>query len=428
MKLLAIEPQQYMHYYQGRYQRSESYGHTVYVLNGIGTDDLWPTEPYRLVGSKQIDEIVAEAKRWHAEEQFDGVITYAEFAVTAVAAVAEALGLPGIDVHAAIQSRNKYLMRQAYQRAGAPIPSYRYVAELSEALAAAEEFGYPVILKPTLGAGSYYVFKVHSPQEMAERFGEAQEGIAHLGELLADADGMDLGPNGLLVESFLDGKEYLMEAVVWDDEVYLGSVVDRITVEGDNFDDDVHHAPTTLGPEELAKVHRAVTIAAHGQGLRRSVMHAEVRFHNGEPHLLEIAARVGGGGLETIAELTAAHDPILATVDIGLGRHPKVRHFQPTGTHITAMCLISEAGYVDEVIVPDEVKNSDKVFLLKITAKPGDKIKRPPEGNTIIGFLGCKGNSFEEAFNTMNDFATKIQVRFREPARPAEPAVAAAAH
>src|SRR6185437_4007352 len=163
MKLLAIEPQQYMHYYQGRYQRSESYGHTVYVLNGIGTEDFWPTERYRLVGSKHIDDIIAAAKRWHAEEQFDGVITYAEFAVTAVAAVAEALGLPGIDVHAAIQSRNKYLMRQAYQRAGAPIPSYRYVAELTDALAAAEEFGYPVILKPTLGAGSYYVFKVHSP-------------------------------------------------------------------------------------------------------------------------------------------------------------------------------------------------------------------------------------------------------------------------
>jgi biotin carboxylase len=417
MKLLAIEPQQYMHYYQGRYQRAETYGHVVYVLNGTGTEDFWPAERYRLVGSKQIDDMIAEARRWHAEEQFDGVITFAEFAVTAVAAIADALGLPGIDVTAAVQSRNKYLMRQAYERGGAPIPSYRFVAELRDALSAAEEFGYPVILKPTLGAGSYYVFKVHSPAEMAERFGQAQDGIAHLGDLLADADGMDLGPNGLLVESFLDGKEYLIEGVAWDDEVYLGSVVDRITAEGDNFDDDVHHAPTTLGEDDLAKVHRAVTLAAHAQGLRRSVMHAEVRFHNGEPHLLEIAARVGGGGLETIAQLTADHDPIEATVDVALGRKPKVRHFQPTGTHITAMCLISAAGIVEEVVVPDEVANSDKVFLLKITAEPGDKIKRPPEGNTILGFLGTTGNSLEEAYDTMTDFADKIHVSFAEPAK-----------
>ena len=88
MKLLALEPQQYMHYYQGRYQKAETYGHVVYVLNGIGTTDFWPAERYRLVGSKHIDDIIAEARRWHAEEHFDGVITYAECAVTAVAAVA----------------------------------------------------------------------------------------------------------------------------------------------------------------------------------------------------------------------------------------------------------------------------------------------------------------------------------------------------
>jgi L-amino acid ligase C-terminal domain 2 len=67
-------------------------------------------------------------------------------------------------------------------------------------------------------------------------------------------------------------------------------------------------------------------------------------------------------------------------------------------------------------VVPEEVRNSDKVFLLKITAEPGDKIKRPPDGNTILGFLGTKGSSFEEAFDTMNEFASKIQVTFATPA------------
>ena len=94
----------------------------------------------------------------------------------------------------------------------------------------------------------------------------------------------------MLVESFLAGREYLMEALAWDDEVYLGSVVDRITMEGGTYDDDVHHAPTSLSPADLAEVHRVVTAAAHAQGLRRSAMHAEVRFHEGRPHLLEIAA------------------------------------------------------------------------------------------------------------------------------------------
>ncbi|GAB3975720.1 hypothetical protein GCM10029978_060580 [Actinoallomurus acanthiterrae] len=412
MKLLTIETRQYLNYYHSRYKQVQDLGVDLYVLNGEGTADFWPADHYRFVGNKKIDDIVAMAREWHAVEEFDGVITFSESAVITVAAVAEALGLPGIGVDAAVRSRNKYLMRQAYEKAGVPIPSYRLVPELSDALRAAEDFGYPVILKPTLGAGSHFVFRVDTPEEMAEHFAQAAEGIKEMFWVNSEADGVDLGPNGLLVESFLDGKEYLMEAVAWDDEVYLGSVVDRITPEGGTFDDDVHHAPTSLGPEDVAKVQRAVRAAARAQGLRRSVMHAEVRFHEGEPYLLEIAARVGGGGLDMIARLTADHDPIAAVVDIGLGRRPKVRHFQPTGVHVTAMCLICDEGVVEHVEVPPEVSESDEVFLLKITARPGDVIKRPPNGNTILGFLGTTGGSEAEAFRTMNEFADKIKVTF----------------
>lgn len=410
MKLLTVETRQYLSYYISRYQQVEAFGVDLYVLNGEGTADFWPAERYRLVGSKKIDEMIAVAKEWHATEHFDGVITFSEAAVIAVAAIADALGLPSIGVEAARNSRNKYLMRQAYQRAGAPIPSFRFVTELDDALAAAAEFGYPVILKPTMGAGSHFVFRVDSPPEMEQRFLQAIEGIKEMFWVVSEADGIDLGPQGLLVESFLDGREYLMEALAWDDEVYLGSVVDRITKEGATFDDDVHHAPTSLSPEDVWKVQRVVRAGAHAQGLRRSVMHAEVRFHRGEPYLLEIAARVGGGGLDMIARITGGYDPIKAVVDIGRGVRPEVDHYHPTGVHITAMCLICDAGIVRHVDVPAEVAESEKTFLLKITARPGDRIRRPPDGNTIFGFLGTTGTSMEDAFATMNDFASKITV------------------
>ncbi|MFL6095005.1 MAG: ATP-grasp domain-containing protein, partial [Blastococcus sp.] len=231
---------------------------------------------------------------------------------------------------------------------------------------------------------------------------------------VSEPDGVDLGPQGLMVESFLDGKEILMEAVAWDDDVYLGSIVDRITAEGETFDDDVHHAPTALSPEEIAKVQAVVRQAAFAQGLRRSVMHAEVRFHDGEPHLLEIAARVGGGGLDMIARLTGGHDPIKAVADIGCGIEPDVHHFRPTGVHTTSMCLICAEGVIEHVEVPAEVSESGRAFLLKITARPGDIIKRPPNGNVILGFLGTTGTSLEDAFDLMNDYAGKIDVTFAE--------------
>ncbi|GGL14372.1 ATP-grasp domain-containing protein [Planomonospora parontospora] len=410
MRLLALEARQNASYYQSRYHQVADLGAELYVLNGIGTPDFWPQDRYRVAGSQRIDDLITEAKAWHEQERFDGVITFSESAVTAVAAVAEALGLPGVGPEAARTSRNKLLMREAHRRHGAPHPDFRLVADVEEARRAAEDFGYPVILKPTLGAASNFVFRIDDEEELRETFPRAAEGIAGMSWYAMEAEGIDLGPHGLMVEAFLDGEEFLIEAVAWDGEVYLGSIVDRITAEGGTFDDDVHHAPTSLGPEQVAAVHRVVAAGARAQGLDRSVMHAEVRFHRGEPYLLEIAIRPGGGGLDLIARITADHCPIRAVMDVARGVRPRVRHYEPTGVHVTAMCLLCDAGRIERIDVPAEVSGSDRVFFLKITARPGDVVRRPPEGNSILGFLGTTGDSLEDARQTMNDLADRIRV------------------
>lgn len=419
MKLLAIENRQNKDYYRSRYEQIVGQGVDLFVLNGRGEPDFWPADRYRIVGSQHIDDLIAAARKWHDEETFDGVLTFSESAVITVAAVADALGLPGIGVDAAVASRNKQVMRTAHEAGGVPHPRFRFVTEKAAARAAAAEFGYPVVIKPTLGAASNFVFRIDDETELDERFDQAMAGMVDMVWAVSEAEGIDSGPTGLLVESFLDGSEHLMEILVWDDEVYLGSVVDRITAEGDTFDDDVHHGPTALSQADLIAVHDAVTAAVRAQGLRRSVGHAEVRFHDGRPYVLEIAVRVGGGGLDMIARLTADYDPIAAVIDVARGVKPKVRHYQPTGTHITAMCLICSSGVVAEVVIPPEVAESDRVFLLKITARPGEEILRPPDGNSIVGFLGTTGTSLEDAFSTMTDFAGRIVVNHAHDPAPA---------
>ena len=432
MKLLGLEAVQNASYYLSRYRQVEAYGAQLYVLNGLGEPDFWPAERYRIAGSKQIDDLVAAARTWHAGERFDGILTFSESGVLAVAVVAEALGLPGVGVEAARTSRNKLLMRRAHERADLPRPRFRLVPDLPAALATAAEFGYPVILKPTLGAASNFVFRVDSPDELRLRYPQAADGMQQMSWFRMEPGGVDLGPHGLLIESFLEGPEFLIEALAWDGEVYLGSIVDRVTVEGETFDDDVHHAPTALTADQVAEVHRLVRAATRAQGIRRSVMHAEVRFHRGTPHLLEIAIRPGGGGLDYFARISAGYCPIRAVMDVARGVRPDVHQFgaagepdrpgyRPTGVHTAGTCLISGPGQVEEIVVPEEVTSSERVFFFKITARPGDLIRRPPYGNNILGFLCTTGSSFEDAMGAAQELAERIEVRLSAP----EPLVAA---
>lgn len=410
MRLLAVEARQNGAYNLDRYQQVSGLGAELSVLNGEGTAGFWPAERYRVAGSAKISDIVDAASRWHAEVGFDGVLTFAESAIVATAAVARALGLPGIGVAAAVASRNKVLMHEAHDRSGAPHARFRYAPTLADGLAAADLFGYPVVVKPALGAASNFVFRADSPAEFTRRYHDAARGAKTMKWARLEAEGIDLGPEGLVVESFLDGSEHLIEAVAWDGEVRLASVVDRLGTDQATFEYNLHWAPTTLTDGQLALVHAAVTAAARGQGLRRSAFHAEVRFHQGRPHVLEVTPRPGGGGLEHMARVSAGYDPILAHVQVACGRRPDIRGYRPTGTFSAARSLICSPGTITRIEISDEVAASPDLLFFRCTAEVGDVIRRPPDGNGVLGYLGATGASHDEAMESAARLAGLISV------------------
>jgi biotin carboxylase len=377
IRLLAVEASQNGVYNRPRYQQVEDLGAELHVLNGVGTAGFWPADRYRVVGSKKIGDILDAARQWHGSTGFHGVLTFAESALITTAAVADALGLPGIGVPAARASRNKVLMHQAHHRSGAPHAEFRSTPTLADGLAAADDFGYPVVVKPALGASSNFVFRADTPAEFRRHYAAAASGAPTMKWVLMEADGVDLGPAGLLVESFLDGSEHLIEAVVWDGEVRLGSVVDRIDAELTTFEDNMHRAPTSLSREQLGLVHAALTAAAAGQGLRRSALHAEVRFHQGRPYVLEVTPRPGGGGLEHMARASAGYYPIRSHLEIARGQRPLLAAYAPTGVYTAARALLCEAGQIAGIVVPAEVSQSADLLFCRLIAAPGDVIRRP---------------------------------------------------
>lgn len=396
MKLLAIEVGQFGNYYNSRYQQIEQYDAELYVLSGRAEEDHWVPGRFFIADSMQIEDLKHLALALHATHHFDGVFTFAENSVIATAVIADALKLPCISSDAAVKSRNKLFMREAHRSAGAPHPEFSLADNLQDALNAAENIGYPVILKPTLGSASQFVYKIDSAEEMKASYPKARDGIITMSQFTNEGITDLLGPNSLLIESYLDGREFLIEAFSWDGETVLGSIVDRVTLEGNAFDDDVHHAPTSLTPEELALVKNAVHAGARAQGLNRSVMHAEIRFHQGLPFIVEIAARPGGGGLDFMSRISANYCPIRAVMSVACGQRPRHSHYSPTGKDTFALCLISGPGTIREITIPEALSHDPAVFMLKLLAEKGTVIRRPPYGNDIIGFLGVSGNSREE--------------------------------
>src|SRR4051812_34981674 len=112
-------------------------------------------------------EGVTEVARRH---EVDGVLTVsADRAVPVVAAVAEALGLPGIGTETAHLMTHKVAMRRRLAEAGVPQPRFAAARSLHEAYGAAETVGFPAVLKPADSGGQRGVFMLESIDDLEAR-------------------------------------------------------------------------------------------------------------------------------------------------------------------------------------------------------------------------------------------------------------------
>ena len=82
------------------------------------------------------------------------------------ARIREVLGLPGMTVEQTLPFRDKELMKQVLDAAGIRTPRHASTGTIAGIYAAAEQIGYPLIIKPIAGAGSADTYRVDSPAEL----------------------------------------------------------------------------------------------------------------------------------------------------------------------------------------------------------------------------------------------------------------------
>ena len=112
------------------------------------------------------DEVIrAVTSAWGAKS-FDRVICLWEPGVVLAARLRVALGVPGLSVDDAIAFRNKDIMKARVAAAGIRTPKHRGATTAAEVREAAEEMGYPLIIKPIDGAGSMDTFRVDDAVEL----------------------------------------------------------------------------------------------------------------------------------------------------------------------------------------------------------------------------------------------------------------------
>jgi biotin carboxylase len=302
--------------------------------------------------------------------RLDGVLTVsADRAVPVVAEVAEARGLPGIGVETAHLMTHKVAMRRRLAEHGVPQPRFAAVRTLAETRRAADEVGFPAVLKPADSGGQRGVFRVDSLDDVDR----------HLHEALAASPTEEA-----ILEEFVDGTELNGIVIARSGEAIPLTLSDRMRPPGIGFGVGwIHVYPPTIPAEQLSEAEVVATRTVHALGLQTGIAFPQlIAAGDGRVVVVECAARIPGGQMADLVRWAVGVDLVEVQLAMALGDElpdelvkPKfaqplaVRFFtaspgpRPTG-------VVRRLGPLDKVLAFPGVVQADVYLPVGETIRP----------------------------------------------------------
>jgi len=320
--------------------------------------------------------------------------TGTEFSIPTIGLISDRLGLPGISLETSKLSTNKILAQQRFAEFEVPTARFRRVASLADALAAANEIGYPVFVKAPDSSGSRGISMVADASLMEASFDE----------------GMTVSRSGaVLVEKMLTGVEFGAQAIVIDGEVEY-CLCHNDTVTPPPVTVPVGHSlPFTLGDKIVQESKDVCARAAHALGIENAVCNVDLIATKDGVRLFEIGARIGATGIAEITNLHYGVNLYDVAISLAFGERPEIKLSEGVAT---AYCVLmaKQNGSLRALSVPDDIRADDRILDTTFDYSVGDTVRAFRTGPDRIGHVFVRAESMDAAEALCLDTASRLEI------------------
>jgi len=341
------------------------------------------------------EKMVAIAK----EENVDGVIhPCSEVAMNVMGRINDELGLCGISKEIAIRATNKHLMREAFEKYGAPSPKSVLTKDEEDAWATfCKVFDTNAILKPSRNSGSRGIAKVEK--------GISKEEFVKLYRRALD----ESRDHQVLIEQFIEGPEFSVEVIVWQGVPHVLAVTDKKTTEAPYFVELGHNQPSIYPDEIQQKLKDGAIAGCKALGLTYCAAHCELKIQNGEAYLMEIGARMGGDFISTeLTHLSSGIDMVAATIDVVLGVEPNLKPVEEK--HGVAIRYFTPNPGIVKSIEGEKLLQRPDVYDAELYVKPGDEVREVKSSLDRSGHVIVTASTPKEAIKLADSLVERVKI------------------
>lgn len=334
--------------------------------------------------------------------KIDGIATFWEDDVPLTAELARALKVPYHTVDAADAVRSKFKTRELMRKAGLPTPRYQMIKTPQDLEAAIKTVGFPAVIKPVYGAEAMGVVRVNDADEARE----AYQAISK--QLTPELDDIFVYGSEMVMEQYLDGREWDADIVMQDGQAAFVSVTDNWPTREPHFVATGSSLPSrALSKKEQADVQALAVKTAQALGLRDGVIHVEGKTTAEGPRIVEANGRMGGvyvrDWVKAVWGVDLVDQQLLLAAGIPVGVYKPA---QPL-THLEGEFVIhDENGVLSRQDMTDEGRAHPGFHNLRHLKKQGDRVEVPFHARTAM--LEAKGATSEEAQRHLNQLRAQL--------------------
>jgi isopentenyl diphosphate isomerase/L-lactate dehydrogenase-like FMN-dependent dehydrogenase/biotin carboxylase len=351
------------------------------------------------MSTKDIEGCVREAVKLSSLRKIDGVITAGTDASKSVAAIANALNLPGIRYSAAEAATNKVLMRTVLSKNNIPVPKFKSIWNLQDTYKAIDEIGLPVVLKPAENMGARGVIKISKRDEIQNAYYHSKK----------------YSPTGeLIVEEYLDGHELSIDALVWNQNYVITGIADRIIIGEPYFLEIGHNMPSLISKDILEEASKVMIAAMKAIGINHGAAKGDIKITNKGIYVGEIAARLSGGFMSSHTyPIASGVDLYKRAIQIALGEEP-----DPINEKFEYFCIergiLTRPGKLLSIEGIENAKKIPGICEIIITKKIGSILNQPTSNIDKIGHIIAKGKTLEEAVELAEKARSLLSIQIDE--------------
>ena len=331
-------------------------------------------------------------------------------AVVPAAAIAAALGLPGIGVDVAERFANKAVMRRRLAEAGIPQPRSRVLTSTEGVEASLAALGKPLVLKPADSGGQRGLFMVDTAAEIR----------AHLPETLA------LSRSGQAVlEVYMDGVELNGLLAVRGGESTLLTLSDRLRPTGIGFGVGwIHSFPSSLPEATLDEARDVAVAAVRALGLRDGIAFPQLIATAAGVRVVEVAARIAAGQMADLVSFGTGISLFDIAITQALGDEVPdwmvtPQFVRPTVIRfLTASPGVLPVGTVSSVGGLDAVRESPGVLSANLYFGAGATIRPVQVDADRSGYVIATASTPSKALGLADRAAAKLVVSVQDAVAP----------